>query len=144
MLPWITATVGVKYWDTYEPVVSWSSIRILMMIAKLHNLHTKSVDFVRAYLQAAIKSYICLRPPCGALLNDNGDKVLKLLKNLYGLKGAVQTWFEHLTDGFSSMGCMATPSDLCIFTKGTNIIILYVDDFIIMFKTKEEVDALFS
>ena len=136
--------MGGDYWDTYASVVSWSSVRILMTIAKLHNLHTKSVDSVQAYPQAAIKSVIYLRPPSGVVLNDNGDKVLKLIKNMYGLKDAGRTWFERLTDGLLSMGFVATASDSCIFTKGTNIIILYVDDYIIMSKTKEEVDTLFS
>ena len=45
---------GLNYWDTYAHVVLWSSIRILLTIAKLHNLHTKSVDCVQAYPQAAI------------------------------------------------------------------------------------------
>lgn len=39
---------------------------------------------------------------------------------------------------------VATASDPCIFTKGTNIIIFYVEDCIIMFKNKEEADALVS
>ena len=40
---------GINYWGTYAHVVSWSSVRILMTVAKLHNLHTKSVDVVQAY-----------------------------------------------------------------------------------------------
>ena len=78
------------------------------------------------------------------MLNDDGDKVLKLFKNLYGLKDACQTWFEHLTDGLLSMGFVATLSDPFIFTKGINIIILYVNACIILSKTKEVVDAPFS
>ena len=76
----------------YAPVVSWSSIRILITIAKLHNLHTKSVDFVHAYPQADIRSSIYLRPHSGVLLNNKeGQMVLKILKNLYGMKDAVRT-----------------------------------------------------
>ena len=40
---------GVNFWDTYAPVVSWSSIRILMTLVDLHGLHTKFIDFVHAY-----------------------------------------------------------------------------------------------
>ena len=52
---------GVTYWDTYAPVVSWSSVRILMTLANLHNLHTKAVDFIQAYPQARIKAIIFLK-----------------------------------------------------------------------------------
>ena len=136
---------GVNYWDTYAPVVSWSSVRILLTLAKLHNFHTKSVDFVQAYPQAEVKHPIFLKPPDGVVLNDrNGQLVLKLMKNLYGLKDAGRTWFEHLSDGLMSMGFTATSSDPCIFTKDSNIIILYVDDCIIISKTKEEADDIFN
>ena len=136
---------GVNYWDTYAPVVSWSSVRILLTIAKLHDLHTKSIDFVQAYPQADLKHSIYLRSPSGVLLNDDsGALVLKLLKNLYGLKDAGRTWYEHLTDGLSSMGFVATASDPCIFIKGTDMICLYVDDCIILSKSKTDADAIFK
>ena len=102
---------GVNYWDTYAPVVSWSSVRILMTIAKLHNLHTKSVDFVQAYPQALVKSAIYLHPPAGVILNrSRGDMVLKLIRNLYGLKDSGNTWFKHLTEGLEGMGFKPTES----------------------------------
>ena len=59
---------GVTYWDTYAPVVSWSSVRILMTLANLHNLHTKAVDFIQAYPQAKIKAVIFLKTPPGVTL----------------------------------------------------------------------------
>ena len=124
---------GLNFWDTYAPVVSWSSVRILMTLSRLHNLHTKSVDFVQAYPQAPIKSSIYLFPPAGVKLNPNkGDMVLKLLKNLYGLKDAGLTWFEHLSKGLNAMGFQPTASDPCIFQNGSNLIVLYVDNCIIV------------
>ena len=42
------------------------------------------------------------------------------------------------------MGFVTTASDLYILAKVTNIIILYVDDCIIMARTKEEADTLLS
>ena len=111
---------GVNYWDTYAPVVSWSSVWILLTLAKSHNLHTKSVDFVQAYPQAEVKHSIFFKPPAGVVLNDkNGQLVLKLLNSLYGLKDAGRTWFEHLSDGLLRMGFIATSSDPWIFN--TNI-----------------------
>ena len=104
--------LGVNYWNTYAPVVSWSSIRILMALARLHNLYTKSVDFVQAFPQADVKVNIYLHNPPGVILsNANGETVLKLLKNLYGLKDAGLTWYEHLTKGLNDMGFVPTQSD---------------------------------
>ena len=120
---------GINYWDTYGSVVSWSSVRILMTIVKLHNLHTKSVGFVEAYPQAEIKTPIYLHNPVGVVLNNTkGDVVLMLVKNLYSLKDAGLTWFEHLSKGLDEMGFVPTSNDPCIFVNRTDIIILYVDD----------------
>ena len=123
---------GVNYWDTYSPVVSWSSVRILMTLAKLHNLHTKSIDFVQAFPQAKVKSTIFLQTPPGVELTGDKEMVLRLIKNLYGLKDAGLTWFEHLSQGLSSMGFRPTLSDPCIFVRESSILVLYVDDCILI------------
>ena len=71
-----------------------------MTIAKLHQLHKHSVDFIQAYPQAKCKSTIFLRTPPGVeLLGDNKNGVLKLRRSLYGLKDPGLIWFEHLTNG---------------------------------------------
>ena len=135
---------GVNYWDTYAPVVSWSSIRIIMTIAKLHNLHTKSVDFVQAYPQAPIRSTIFLRTPPGVeLTHQNGEVVLKLIRNLYGLKDAGRTWHQHLTDGLRALGFTPTESDPCVYHRDRNLIVLYVDDCVIVAQNKAEGDAIY-
>ena len=136
---------GINYWDTYAPIVSWSSIQILMSWSKIHNLHTKSVDFVQAYPQAEVKSAIYLYLPAGVqLTHDKKDMVLKLLRNLYGLKDAGLTWFQYLSERLESMDFHPTMSDPCIFVKGTNMIVLYVDDCIILSQTKAEADEIFN
>ena len=103
------------------------------------------MDFIQAYPQADIKQNIFLKPPAGVTLNDNnGQLVLKLLKNLYGLKDAGRTWFEHLSEGLTDMGFIPTASDPCIFIQNSNIIILYVDDCVIISKTKQDADKVFE
>ena len=42
------------------------------------------------------------------------------------------------------MGFVATASDPCIFIKGTDMICLYVDDCIILSKSKADADAIFK
>ena len=45
---------GINYWETYAPVVQWMSVRIMLPLSAIKNLHTKSIDFVLAYAQANI------------------------------------------------------------------------------------------
>ena len=126
-------------------MVSWSSIRIILIIAKLHRLHTKSVDFVQTYPQAPVRSTIFLRTPPGVeLKNQKEEMVLKLLRNLYGLKDAGRTWHQHLTDILRSLGFTPTESDPCIYSRNHILVVLYVDDCVIVAKIKEEGDAIFD
>jgi len=111
-----------------------------MTLARLHNLHTKAIDFVLAFPQAKVKTTIFLKTPTGVVLEseDGKETVLLLLKNLYGLKDAGVTWFEHLSQGLSNLGFIPTASDPCVFIQGSNIILLYVDDCVIISRSEGE------
>ena len=61
----------------------------------------RSLDFVLAYPQADIKTDIFMYLPQGCSIpgTDSRKHLLKLRKNLYGLKDAGLTWHEHLLKG---------------------------------------------
>ena len=91
---------GVQYWETYSPVVSWMAVRTLLVLSKIHNLHTRAIDFTQAFPQAEVKVPIYLHTPQGIQFDSKeGDMVLRLLKNLYGLKDADKIWHDHLQQG---------------------------------------------
>ena len=102
------------------------------------------MDFIQAYPQAPVKSTIFLRTPPGVELeaNKQEDSVMKLKRNLYGLKDAGRTWFQHLSDGLHKMGFRPTESDPCVLTKGTDTIVLYVDDCIIISNNENDAERI--
>ena len=53
----------VDYWSTYSPVVSWSTVRMLIILALINNWYMRSIDFVLAYPQAKVKTDIYMHPP---------------------------------------------------------------------------------
>ena len=53
----------VDYWNTYSPVVSWSTVRLLLVLALINNWHMQSIDFVLAFPQAPVKTDIYMLPP---------------------------------------------------------------------------------
>jgi len=84
-------TWGQDYWDTYAPVVTWASVRTLLIIAKIHKLESKSIDFVLAFPQADLDAPVYMELPSGVTPVDTDDSnsrkyVLRLNKSLYGLK----------------------------------------------------------
>ena len=132
---------GIHFWDTFAPVVSWMSVRTLLVLSKIHQMHTKSIDFVQAYPQADIMVTIYLHTPQGIDLGGNNkDVVLKLKKNLYGLKDAGLTWWEMISKGLLDLGFEQTDTDQCVFKKENVIILIYIDDCIILSRTKEDLD----
>ena len=42
---------GKNYWETLLPVVNMISVKLLLGIAKIHGLESKSIDFVLAFPQ---------------------------------------------------------------------------------------------
>jgi hypothetical protein len=140
---------NVDYWATYSPVVSWSTVRLMIVFAIVNNWHMESIDFVLAYPQAPIKTDIFLQPPkvpagfCVPDLpsiTDRFTKVYKLLKNLYGLKDAGKTWADHLRKGLLSRGWVQSQTDSCLYTKNGIILVLYVDDAILISPYKSKID----
>ncbi len=94
-------TWGQDYWDTYAPVVTWASVHLLPIVAKIHGLQSKSIDFVLAFPQADLDMPVYMELPAGISPIDVSNKnrrcyVLKLNKRLYGLKQAGYNWFEKL------------------------------------------------
>jgi len=43
---------GIDYTDKYAPVVSWTTVQMLMILMVQEKLHTRLVDFTNAFAQA--------------------------------------------------------------------------------------------
>ena len=46
---------NVDYLKTYSPVVSWSTVRLIVVLALINNWTMRSIDFVMAFPQATTK-----------------------------------------------------------------------------------------
>jgi hypothetical protein len=70
--------------DTYAPVVSWTSmVRLLLILTCVLGLKTAQVDYTAPFVQAKIDEDVYVAMPQGKL---KPGKVLKLQRSLYGLK----------------------------------------------------------
>ena len=103
----------VDYWNTYPPVVSWHTIRLIFTLAIVNYWYIHSIDFVLAFSQANITTDTYIRPlqvppdfiiPDLPTHYDRVSKVYKLIKNLYGLKDAGRIWNDHKTSGLVKCG----------------------------------------
>ena len=119
----------------------------MLVFSEIHKLHTRSIDFTLVFPQADMKVDVFMELPLGSSPSngaDNRDYVLKLVKNLYGLKDAGRTWFEHLKEGLENLGFKSSEVDPCIFYKQGCVILVYVDDCLVFAECKAIADALIS
>ena len=133
---------GHDFDETYSPVVSETTVKVVLSLIAIHNLYAEQFDFVTAYLNAQLLDRkIYMRSPTG--YNSNGKTCL-LLRALYGLKQSGFLWNDLLSKELEKLGFRQLREDPCVFVKETenSFIIIYVDDGIIAAPTKKEVDEI--
>ena len=121
---------GVDFFDTYAPVVQWSTIRLLLSTVLTEGWATRQVDYTNAFAQADIREEVYLEFPKMFGPKSGSNVVLKLLKSLYGLRHAPRTFFEKLREGLLERGYVQSHNDPCLFMKKGIMCIVYVDDTI--------------
>jgi hypothetical protein len=122
--------IGMNYFETYAPVVTWFAIKLVIVMGIIFNWALRQVDFVMAYPQALVEMDIYMELPQGIQTEtgNSKDQVLKLLKNIYGQKQAGRVWNSFLMDKLTSLGYTASLIHDCVFFCGDIIFMVYVDD----------------
>jgi hypothetical protein len=138
----------VNFWQTYAPVVRWSSLRFLLTLACIKQYATRQIDFTLAFPQAYCDTDVwCELPKLYAELGflpegaNPNDYALKLIRNCYGLRQAAKNFYDYLkTWLLNEAGFTMSQSDPCVFYRGTLIFAVYVDDTIIFAPNSSEID----
>jgi Reverse transcriptase (RNA-dependent DNA polymerase) len=109
---------GIDYWETYAPVVHWSTIRLVLVLAALLKLKSRQVDYTQAFPQAPLDDNVFMRIPQGWYVDPASQQLkqhpdptskdmehcIRLKRNLYGVKQAARNWYLHLQKGLLSRG----------------------------------------
>ena len=134
--------LGVNYWETYAPVVTWAAIRLLLVLLIICGWYSVQIDFVLAYPQAPVDCDLYMRIPKGFTIDGvtRETHALKLLKNLYGQKQAGRVWNQHLHQTLIDLGWVQSIADDCVYYKGNVIFCVYVDDGIFFSLSQESID----
>lgn len=130
---------GVDFFDTFSPVVSWSTVRLLLIISVILELETKQVDYTLAFPQAPILEPTFIEMP---IEFEQEGMVLSLKRNLYGGRDSPVNFFYYLQEQLNLRGFQASQNDPGLFmNKETGVIILvYVDDCIFFHKNEKMID----
>ena len=113
----------VNYWETYSPVVGWTTIRFFLILMLLNGWVSKQVDFVLAFPQADIECEMFMEVPEGFHVDGSRkDHCLRLKKNLYGQKQAGRVWNQYLHDGLIARGFKQSKVDMCVYYNNNAMI----------------------
>jgi len=136
---------GIHYDQTYAPVASWNSIRILLTLVAVHGWHTKQLDYVAAFPQAPVEKDLYMTIPKGFEVEGatEGEYVLQLARNIYGQKQAGRVWNKYLVDKLvNELKFTQSKIDECVFYRGKTLYVLYTDDSILAGPNEAEIEKI--
>ena len=146
---------NVDFFETYAPVVSWTTVRLLLILSIELGLATSQVDYTAAFVHAEVQ-----RPPDYDTMTPEQQRrtgtfvemprgfskphtVLRLKKSLYGLKSAPIQFFKFLKDKLEKCGFeQQLDVDSCLFISETVICLVYVDDTLFFAKDEAEIEKV--
>ena len=141
--------IDVDPFECYVPVVSWATVRSMLILSVLLGLESVQVDCTSAFCQAKVNRDIYVSQPRGwKTLNRMGlaqpfkeDHVMKLNRSLYGLRQSPRNVFEHLKEHLESIGFRQSKCDPCLFLKGEVACLVYVDNCLFFGRNRDVLDT---
>jgi hypothetical protein len=147
---------GVDYNETFAPVATYATLRLVLPLAAYFDSELDQIDFSNAFVQAMCKEEVWLAIPPGyaesllpedrkhfdELVGQYGKRLgLRLHKCLYGLKQAPRAWHELLREFLLGPECRFSMSsfDPCLFFRreadgSISVLVLYVDDTLMVIR----------
>ncbi|TQD89904.1 hypothetical protein C1H46_024535 [Malus baccata] len=130
-----TQRKGIDYNDTFSPVSSKDSLRLIMAITAHYDLELHQMDVKTAFLNGDLQEDIYMVQPPGFIESGKENMGCKLKKLIYGLKQASRQWYLKFDQVITSDGFVENKLDDCIYLKfrGSQfvILVLYVDDILL-------------
>ena len=146
-----TQTPGIDYdpENIFAPVMRGSTMRAalaLMGPKGPRRMHVTQADYTLAFLNASPKEKVYVKSARG-FPTDQPNRVLLLLRSLYGLCQSPREWYEYLRAWLREQGFAESKSDPCMFTRRgkdgqLEVILVYVDDTLIFASRKELTDEI--
>jgi hypothetical protein len=103
--------------DIFSPMVKMTSIRLVLGIVVVENLHLKQLDVQTSFLHGDLEEKIYMRQPQGFAMHGKKSQVCKLNKNLYGLKQAPRQWYKKFDSFMCNTRFTRCDADHCYYVK---------------------------
>ena len=94
---------GFDYLEVFAPTVHLSSIRVILALAALQDLHLHSLDVSHAYLNGEMDCEVYMVQPEGFVEGDPKAQVCLLQKAIYGSKQGGICWNKKMHSVLESL-----------------------------------------
>jgi hypothetical protein len=144
---------GEDFTETFAPVASMTTIRMVLALSASQSWHSKAFDITGAFLNGFMDELVYVDLPKGyyefypdAKRNaGNGKKLaLRAEKGIYGTKQAARQWNKDFDAFMKESGCIASKNDACMYYKREGdelmVIVLHVDDGMVVSSSQEMMD----
>ncbi|KAL7461645.1 hypothetical protein ACHAXS_003698 [Conticribra weissflogii] len=135
---------GVHFWETWSPVVQWSTVRLILVISSILNLKSTQADITAAFVHAPLGENEDFYIHQARGFRGDPDYVYKLNRSLCGLKQTPREFFCYLVDCFTQYGLKQSHLDPCLFVGSNLIVITYIDDLLIYSCSDSNIDSFIT
>jgi hypothetical protein len=137
-------TPGVDFFDTYAPVAKMASVRTTLAKAVQRDDEIHQIDIKNVFLNGEFEEceVIYMRLPPEIKVTDKKNKVLQLLRPIYGLCQSARHWYKKLSTTLKKrLGMSVCEVDQAVFfrrnAKELIVIVAHVDNLTIVALTVE-------
>ena len=134
---------GQDYTEVFAPCAKAATIRLILALAAVEDLHLRSVDISHAFINGELEEEIYMKQPEG--FEELGPEyVCRLIRSLYGIKQAARVWNKKLHSVLASLGFKRLESDRSVYLYQKDnirmIVPVHVDDITIASKSQSALD----
>ena len=108
---------GIDFDETFASIARLEYIRILLAIASHLNFKLYQMDVKSAFLNGMLQEEVYVEQSKGFIDPHRSDDVYKLKKAFYGLKQALQAWYDRLIAYLTEHGFKRGSADTTLFIR---------------------------
>ena len=99
---------GLDYGDTFSPVVTHSTIQMIIALTVQLSWPIQQLDVQNAFLHGLLSNEVFMKQQTSFVDPQFPTHVCKLKRSLYGLKQAPRAWFQCFSNHLEHLGFVAS------------------------------------